>query len=926
MRMEIVRVFRFLVALGTVSHLLFHLSHVWNVPNPDIAVLGMYSYQYAPAVSFKFSLDKHGVNCQERKECSLENSRALRGSSHVNAIGAEHGSPVGTLNGYDMYFVKEVPRTKVHCIGDTYQEETSWLFRSCEYNLLCFDLEQLDFVIFQDDLSTSLPHGWYSSTLRENNPITGIKVNAKPRNTAIHPPSEDQPSNLFHPRIVSEASERPSSYYLLNVTMIPFFRYYIGYRNPGHHLWQDLVSLYTLIDAFDKEDADILLVPLRQKISKAFYRAGNADMMNKWGSKLMGIVDFDKYNPFWEDGEFDFRMAGQPTSLESLSSRIVCAQNGLSGLGQFSHHETHHHNGTHFREKRRIIDRELVPAQNGKGGFFRRFRRFLMKKAGVPDDQVGPKTYSKVLFSQNSSGRGKRANNTFQMQMEYLQSSFEGDQIRIEGASLATLSIEEQIRQLSQTDIFLSATGGGTASAIFLPPGAHLILFYDEWFLDWDYWNNIADIHVHWIPIEDMESSAKLPDLKLLIKECLGIATLSPLEKKNTSLSFVANPNETLASSVSEVKGLCHNYTGILHISRVFKKAAAGTFFFQSIVDSFLYAQQHNLYPFVWIDRLADDQPCFDPKIHGQKMQGSYIHLKGHIESANSNKKDGRCHQEPGSPNFQDTFPSTIELYGNGIWESYFQMSHPIPFLDPSCQEKAVFSLSQDQLLPGLHYCSTTAVRGWVYPRLDSRLRPINQTTREWLSDHRRRASRIVHKHFHLQPWLQEIVDAHNGLNSDERCLGVHIRLTDKGSGRNKTGVDSYLPYLEAYARAAPNSTIFLATDDATVRQQLKNASPLLRSTVIRHQKGALLSDSNAPTFTAFSTQKHRLNTEALVDVYALSRCQYLVHGYSAMAEAAVYLNPDLDRFSINVDDPDAPSPLQFQALIAGSISTSIGR
>lgn len=833
--------------------------------------------------------------------------------------------PVGTLNGYDMYLVNETPRTKVHCVGDTYQEETSWLFRSCKYDLLCFDMDRLDFVIFQDDLSSTLPNGWYSSTLRQKDPVTGIEVNAKPRNNAIYSTSDKQPGNLFYPQIL-ESVEPPSSYYLLNVTIIPFFRYHIGYRNPGHHLWQDLVSLYTLIDMFDKEDANILLVPLKQKVAKEYYREGNADLMNKWGSKLVGMANFDKFNPFWEDGEFDFRIDGQPVSQKSLSSRIVCGQDGLTGMGQFSYHETHHHNGTHLRGEQKKMNQDLVPAQNGKAGFFRRMRRFLMRKAGVHDFQRLPSSHSTILFSQNSSRRGKRANGTFHTQIEYLKSEFPESQVRIEATSLASLSVEEQIQKLSQTDIFLSATGGGSASAIFLPPGAHLILFYEDWFLDWDYWNNMADIHVHWIPIEDLEDFSQLSNLKLLIEECLGVPGLPPAWKRKYNISVSEQaPKSALTVQVvtpTNGTGLCHDYDGILHISRVFLKAAAGTFFFQSIVDALLYAQQYNLYPFIWVDQVLDDQPCFDRKVHGSDLQGSYSHLHGRIKNAArldyDDKKRG-CRHEPGSPNFTDTDLITIELHGNGIWQSYFQMTHPIPFLDPTCRQKPVFSLSQDQLLPGLHYCSALAVRGWVYPWLEPRLQPNEQSIREWLSDHRQRASQIVREHFELQPWLRNLVDDIQPVN--ERCLGVHIRLTDKGSGRIKRGVDAYLPYLEAYVRAVggpnnmtTNSTIFLATDDATVLHQLKNRSDLLfHSAVIRHQEGALLSDSDAPTFAAFSTQKHRLNTEALVDIYALSRCQYLVHGYSAIAEAAVYVNPHLDQFSINVDDPDAPSPLQLE-------------
>lgn len=846
---------------------------------------------------------------------------------------------VGTFNGHDLYFVDEPPKSRVHCVGDTYQEETSWLYRSCEYTQLCFDLDRLDFVIYKDDISAPLPEGWYSSTLREEDPVTGMEVNARPRDGAIHATPNSQPKGLFYPRTIN--AEPPSSHYQLNVTMIPFFRYKIGYRNPGHHLWQDLISLYTLIEMFGREDTEILLVPLKQRIAKKYYREGGADLMNKWGAKLMGMPNFDEYNPFWEDSDFDLRIAGQPASLKSLSSRVICAH-GLTGVGHFSHHETHHQNGTHIRD--RLMNRELVPANNGRGGFFRRMRQFMMRKVGIEGGKLNSKPRLTMLFSQHSSTRGNRANNTFQTQIDYLQSVFAQAQVQIEGVTLSKMTIEEQIQKLSSTDVFVSAVGGGTASAFFLPRGSHLILFYESGLLDWDYWNNIPDIHVHWIPIQHLDDPAHLPNLKLLVEECLGLAKLSPRQRtyKYFRMGRIAAGEEssretddttamppTSPTFLAHAKsGLCNGYDGILRISRVFKKAATGTFFFQSMVDSLLYARQHNLYPFIWIDQMGKSQPCFDPIVHGNELQATYSHLLGHINSVHRLNETSQCRHEPGPPVFNQVKQGNVELRGNGIWQSYFQMTHPIPFDDLSCHDKPTFSLSQTQVLPGLHYCSETAVRGWVYPNLDPSLKPNlskNQTMKGWLTEHRKRASSVIQEHFRLQPWLQEKVDMVQPKNT--RCLAVHIRLTDKGSGRIKQGVDSYLPYVESYVKATredPDATIFLATDDSTVMHQLLNASQILESSRIRSQQGLLLSDSNSPTFSTFKAERHRINTETLVDIYGLSRCQYLVHGASAVAEAAIYLNLQLDQFSVNIDDENTLTPREFQVLIESSAKPPI--
>ena len=46
----------------------------------------------------------------------------------------------------------------------------------------------------------------------------------------------------------------------------------------------------------------------------------------------------------------------------------------------------------------------------------------------------------------------------------------------------------------------------------------------------------------------------------------------------------------------------------------------------------------------------------------------------------------------------------------------------------------------------------------------------------------------------------------------------------------------------------------------------------------------------------------HRSNTEALVEIYSMAKCSLLVHEYSAMSEAVMYLNPSLHDFSVNLD------------------------
>ncbi|KAI2492547.1 glycolipid 2-alpha-mannosyltransferase [Fragilaria crotonensis] len=211
----------------------------------------------------------------------------------------------------------------------------------------------------------------------------------------------------------------------------------------------------------------------------------------------------------------------------------------------------------------------------------------------------------------------------------------------------------------------------------------------------------------------------------------------------------------------------------------------------------------------------------------------------------------------------------------------------------------------------------------------------------DWLWQHRQRAAPIVRRYFHLQPWLQARVDAANNStkrrvldNHDYRqqtsCLAVHIRLTDKASGRDKKGLDAYRPYMEAFAKAVTSISksisssssvmkysIYIATDDATVLPTIQNEwTPRVASRLVYQPNTFRSHDEDLPTFKLLAEDKHRSNTEALVDMYAMSKCEYFVHGYSGMAEAVVYINPKLHSKSVNIDDEERMTPSQFERMV----------
>lgn len=317
-------------------------------------------------------------------------------------------------------------------------------------------------------------------------------------------------------------------------------------------------------------------------------------------------------------------------------------------------------------------------------------------------------------------------------------------------------------------------------------------------------------------------------------------------------------------------ENVCDGYDGIMWISRVIRKAGAGTLFFQSIVDSLIYAEKYNLLPWVWIND-DENKPCYDPEVHGAGPKTTFTHLTGEIEElVGKGKMACKTKKRPGPPDFLHLEVAGHTVIGNGMWQSYFQpVSSAQAFADPSCASKPVFELSRSQVMPDMHRCSELAVRGWAFKGIPDALLPNDMPMSDWLWNHRRRASSIVSKYFTPLPWLQDKIDA---ANVGGKCLAAHIRLTDKGSGRDKKGLEAYRPYIEAYA-SATEGAIYIATDDGTVLDTIRDTWSKDVSSRIKFQDGASRSsEENVPTFELLAEDKHRSNWEALVEIYSMAK------------------------------------------------------
>lgn len=127
--------------------------------------------------------------------------------------------------------------------------------------------------------------------------------------------------------------------------------------------------------------------------------------------------------------------------------------------------------------------------------------------------------------------------------------------------------------------------------------------------------------------------------------------------------------------------------------------------------------------------------------------------------------------------------------------------------------------------------------------------------------------------------------------------------------------VEDFLPYCEAFVDFG-GGDIFLATDSQLVVDEIMRDWPeRVRSKIVRQQAVEGLSRNETAAFE-LGVSKHKTNVEALTDALAMSKCTYLLHGLSALSEAAIYMNPGLIERSSNLEDYDVSDERQLKIFV----------
>ncbi|KAG7367073.1 DUF563 domain containing protein [Nitzschia inconspicua] len=453
-------------------------------------------------------------------------------------------------------------------------QDTSWQHRSCHFQFFCYDVDEKEYVIYlsqkdQDDAGFGLSHlddhtgHWDVSQTYFRN-MTKVTPNEEPAGRKkshvadVHHPYGVSigsingkwaqmgiprlkwfPKVIYGPVPVAQHKEHNNPYqvYTLpsSVVMIPFHS--LSASNPGHLVWDDFLPLYTLLQIFgftndnpnnssgEESGFDPLLMrfvlPPEPGSDEDRGLWAGCDWIEERSEQCQKMLH--KFAPLMIREQAAWQTTTQHDPILELfddnqnndnKKKLVCAKNGLAGIGGLSDHGTDKGHGWE--------ERDYTMTYNlGRGGQFWRFRNYMIRNIGLPNPEaeIGPEEPLLVLFSANSSEK-KHRSKSFALEKRDLEQELWGRSkelglpaVTVERYQFSDYAIKKQIEMVSKAAVFVTTCGGGAITATFLPRGASLLVIFPEnggvennkasgkpARLDWDYFNNLGYLRVSWVP------------------------------------------------------------------------------------------------------------------------------------------------------------------------------------------------------------------------------------------------------------------------------------------------------------------------------------------------------------------------------------------------------------------------------------------
>jgi len=223
------------------------------------------------------------------------------------------------------------PSTSMQCIGETFEPDTAWMFRSCLFQNLCYDVNEQEFVYIMSLEELALKKSLGEILRREFVTIStlaaeGIAVSLAAFRPLMTP--EQELSLKWFPKIISKSELSTKGYFQMPgaAAWVPLMGESLGARDSSERVvWRDLFPIYSLLSTFGVVEDGSAIEPFLFLFNDL--SAG------------------DMYIPFLElfgssNSSLGFTKGGKQLQVTATTgfeeASLVCAKQTAAGIGMIS--------------------------------------------------------------------------------------------------------------------------------------------------------------------------------------------------------------------------------------------------------------------------------------------------------------------------------------------------------------------------------------------------------------------------------------------------------------------------------------------------------------------------------------------------------------------------------------------------------------
>lgn len=497
-----------------------------------------------------------------------------RGGRVLLEADSTSSSDGATFNGLPVTYrpaSSQNPDSSVHCVGENYGVD-AWMYRSCQFRHLCFDLDSQELVLFPSIEERQLIDLLSQRDSSKRQEVTIQSIMSPDTKIALGPiqnlsgdsdstSRNDQRRRLeWFPTTVTDSDDSltmTNGYYELpeNVVLVPFYSTTtamefefgdpVNANTRQNWLWQNLLSIFTLLSIFDLQDQQLALIDYNDHPECGSSDDSNANACHQTLSQMLAAMGVrpDQYRS----------KQGSTLQLKHGSakrqSNFVCARTGAAGLGMIANLAL---------KPAQVAEEWLWTHTTGRGATLREFRNYMARHLGV----LIPSAVGGSDRDSSGSGGGSAAPVTvtffeqapkegvmegtepsrelesvnFQDISKQVRSVLSEQQASVEWFHTSALDFASQASKAAESAIYITFCGEQTVAATFLPRGASLIVYCDggdgsekdrktRWSkrLDWRVLRNAAYFRTHWLPLQSIRTKEGVATLVRLVQSELDL-------------------------------------------------------------------------------------------------------------------------------------------------------------------------------------------------------------------------------------------------------------------------------------------------------------------------------------------------------------------------------------------------------------------